>query len=120
MLSTCCGNLTPSCWHVEHYKPISDSSRLLFDTSNSHIIYPIIVDSLDPLANPDNMIGLIPPSSIAFVVPKGKRESYPKKLLMSVFEAWPVLILTMLLSILAGIILWLTVSTWFITINNLY
>ncbi|XP_031568614.1 uncharacterized protein LOC116303242 isoform X2 [Actinia tenebrosa] len=107
MLSKCCGNHTPSCWHLHHYEPISNPSRLLFEVSNAHIVYPVIVDSQDPLENPANMIGLIPPSSISFVVLKDKRESFPKKLLMSVFEAWPVLILTLLLSILAGIVLWL-------------
>jgi len=71
------------------------------------------VDKQDAAGNLDHkLISLIPPASIAFVVPRGKRESYPKKLLMSVFEAWPVLILTILLSLLAGVFLWL-LDTWF-------
>jgi len=111
MLTKCCGNHTPSCWQVMHHPPEKDPEQLLRVARDVHVIYPVIVDKQDAAGNLDhNLISLIPPSSIAFVVPRGKRESYPKKLLMSVFEAWPVLILTILLSLLAGVFLWLLVS----------
>jgi len=96
-----------------HHPPEKDPEQLLRVARDIHVIYPVIVDKQDAAGNLDhNLISLIPPSSIAFVVPRGKRESYPKKLLMSVFEAWPVLILTILLSLLAGVFLWL-LDTWF-------
>ena len=111
MLTKCCGNHTPSCWQVMHHPPEKDPEQLLRVARDVHVIYPVIVDKQDAAGNlVHNLISLIPPSSIAFVVPRGKRESYPKKLLMSVFEAWPVLILTILLSLLAGVFLWLLVS----------
>ena len=110
MLTKCCGNHTPSCWEMTHRAPEKDPEQLLQSAHNSHVIYPVIVDKQDATSLDYNLISLIPPTSIAFVVPRGKRESFPKKLLMSVFEAWPVLILTILLSILAGVLVWLLVS----------
>ena len=108
MLNKCCGN--QSCWQVMHLPPETDPQQILRVTRDSHVIYPVLVNKQDPANEKLNMIGLIPPASTAFVVPKGKRESYPKKLLMSVFEAWPVLILTLLLSVLSGVLLWILVS----------
>ena len=110
MLTKCCGNHTPSCWQVTYHPPVKNPEQLLRLSRDSHVIYPVIVDKQEAVSLDHNLISLIPPSSIAFVVPRGNRESFPKKLLMSVFEAWPVLILTILLSILAGVLLWVLVS----------
>ena len=110
MLNKCCGNYSLNCWKVIYEPPETDPEKLLRKARDSHVIFPVIVDKQEATNEKLNMISLVPPASIAFVVPKGKRESYPKKLLMSVFEAWPVLILTILLSILAGFFLWLLVS----------
>ncbi|XP_078348134.1 uncharacterized protein LOC144633195 isoform X1 [Oculina patagonica] len=112
MLNKCCGNHSSSCWQVKYAPPETDPEQLLRVTRDTHVIYPVLVDKQEAANEKLNMIGLVPPASIAFVVPKGKRESFPKKLLMAVFEAWPVLILTILLSILAGVFLWL-LDTWF-------
>lgn len=112
LLNKCCGNYSLKCWEVIYEPPETDPEQLLRRTSDSQVIFPVIVDKQEATDEKLNMISLVPPASIAFVVPKGKRESYPKKLLMSVFEAWPVLILTILLSILAGVFLWL-LDTWF-------
>ncbi|CAH3136821.1 unnamed protein product [Porites lobata] len=112
MLTKCCGNHTPSCWQVTYHPPVKNPEQLLRLSRDSHVIYPVIVDKQEAVSLDHNLISLIPPSSIGFVVPRGKRESFPKKLLMSVFEAWPVLILTILLSILAGVLLWV-LDTWF-------
>lgn len=97
-----------------HLSPVNDAEQLLRVARDSHVIYPVIVDKQEAGDLDRNLIGLIPSSSSAFVVPRGKRESYPKKLLVSVFEAWPVLILTILLSLLAGVFLWLLVSETFV------
>lgn len=110
LLNKCCGNYSLKCWEVIYEPPETDPEQLLRRTRDSQVIFPVIVDKQEATDEKLNMISLVPPASIAFVVPKGKRESYPKKLLMSVFEAWPVLILTILLSILAGVFLWLLVS----------
>ena len=110
MLTKCCGNHTPTCWQVTYHPPVKNPEQLLRLSRDSHVIYPVIVDKQEAVSLDHNLISLIPPSSIGFVVPRGKRESFPKKLLMSVFEAWPVLILTILLSILAGVLLWVLVS----------
>ena len=110
MLSKCCGNYSLNCWEVIYEPPETDPEQLLRKARDSHVIFPVIVDKQEATNEDLNIISLVPPASIAFVVPKGKRESYPRKLLMSVFEAWPVLILTILLSILAGVFLWLLVS----------
>lgn len=112
MLNKCCGNLTSSCWEVIHRSPETDPEQLRSTVKDSHIIYPVLVDKQDMTSENRHLIGLVPPGSIAFIVPKGEPDSYPKKLLMAVFEAWPVLILTILLSILAGAFLWL-LDTWF-------
>lgn len=110
MLSKCCGNYSLNCWEVIYEPPENDAEQLLRKARDSQVIFPVIVDKQEATNENLNIISLVPPASLAFVVPKGKRESYPKKLLMSVFEAWPVLILTILLSILAGVFLWLLVS----------
>lgn len=101
-----------SCWEVIHRSPETDPEQLRSTVKDSHIIYPVLVDKQDMASENRHLIGLVPPGSIAFIVPKGEPDSYPKKLLMAVFEAWPVLILTILLSILAGAFLWL-LDTWF-------
>lgn len=108
MLRQCCGNAT--CWQIQHDKqPVSDLQKLLsVGEMTSSIVYPILVDVQD---TSPNTVGLIPTSGVAFVVPKGKSQSYPMKLLQSVFDAWPVLILTFLLSVLAGIFLWAMVRS---------
>lgn len=95
-----------------HHPPETDPEQLLNTVKDSHLIYPVLVDKQDMASENHHLIGLVPPGSIAFVVPKGERDNYPKKLMMAVFEAWPVLILTILLSILAGVFLWLLVSVY--------
>lgn len=95
---------------MTYHPPVKNPEQLLRLSRDSHVIYPVIVDKQEAVSLDHNLISLIPPSSIGFVVARGKRESFPKKLLMSVFEAWPVLILTILLSILAGVLLWVLVS----------
>ena len=112
LLSKCCGNLTSGCWQMIHHSPETDPEQLLSTVKDSHLIYPVLVDKQDMASENHHLIGLVPPGSIAFVVPKGERDNYPKKLMMAVFEAWPVLILTILLSILAGVFLWLLVSVY--------
>ncbi|XP_068674888.1 uncharacterized protein [Montipora foliosa] len=112
MLGKCCGNEIPACWNISHYPPEKHAERLLSTARDSHVIYPIIVDKQEAADMERNLISLMPSTSIAFVVPRGQRESYPKKLLMSVFEAWPVLILAILLSLLAGAFLWF-LDTWY-------
>ena len=112
LLSKCCGNLTSGCWQMIHHPPKTDPEQLLSTVKDSHLIYPVLVDKQDMASENHHLIGLVPPGSIAFVVPKGERDNYPKKLMMAVFEAWPVLILTILLSILAGVFLWLLVSVY--------
>ena len=112
LLSKCCGNLTSGCWQMIHHPPETDPEQLLSTVKDSHLIYPVLVDKQDMASENHHLIGLVPPGSIAFVVPKGERDNYPKKLMMAVFEAWPVLILTILLSILAGVFLWLLVSVY--------
>lgn len=53
-----------------------------------------------------NLVPMVPGAGIAFVVFKGTRSL---EMLKSLFTTWPVLLLTLILSFIAGIIAWLLV-----------
>ncbi|KAK2569379.1 Potassium voltage-gated channel subfamily A member 10 [Acropora cervicornis] len=53
---------------------------------------------------PSNLVPMVPGAGIAFVVVKGTQSL---EMLKSLFTTWPVLLLTLILSFIAGIIAWL-------------
>ena len=100
MINMCCQNC-PVLQHEMTDKPdsISDSSA---------IVLPVMLNFKDTeLAL--QLVPLLPNTGVVFLIP-ARKKSYPMKMLKSVASTWPVLVLTLALSLLAGIIVWSLVS----------
>ncbi|EDO38516.1 predicted protein [Nematostella vectensis] len=91
-----CGELQHKTYEIGDVKPASD------------IEMPVIVNFKESgLRSQKNVVPMLPHTGVAFVVRRDRVEGdYSIQLLTSVFSAWPVLILTLLLSVLAGMIAW--------------
>ena len=57
-----------------------------------------------------NLVPVIPHTGIAFLVVKGNKGARSVEMLQSLFTTWPVLLLTLMLSLIAGIIAWFLVG----------
>ena len=53
-----------------------------------------------------NLVPLVPHTGIAFVVVKANKSNHSLQMLKSLLATWPVLVLTLILSLIAGIIAW--------------
>ncbi|XP_032235133.2 uncharacterized protein LOC5510092 isoform X2 [Nematostella vectensis] len=91
-----CGELQHKTYEIGDVKPASD------------IEMPVIVNFKESgLRSQKKVVPMLPHTGVAFVVRRDRVEGdYSIQLLTSVFSAWPVLILTLLLSVLAGMIAW--------------
>ena len=104
MMTLCCGSEQPSCWNLK-YNPVSSNSTIPRE-QRSDIFIPIVVGDFSKATH----VALLPPSGIAFVVPKLKPGAQASSLLTAVLEIWPLVILTVTLCVLSGIVIWALVS----------
>lgn len=64
-----------------------------------------------------NLVPIVPHAGIAFVVVKDTKSNHSLQMLKSLFTTWPVLVLTLILSLIAGIIAWSLVG-WISSIRE--
>ncbi|XP_031568601.1 uncharacterized protein LOC116303241 [Actinia tenebrosa] len=106
MLSQCCGFQNDDCGEVKHIKEYQ------YDIGDVGLEYdvkmPVLVNFKETgLRSQKNVVPMLPHTGVAFVVRRDRIEKdYSMQLLGAVFGAWPVLVLTLLLSVLAGVIAW--------------
>lgn len=110
MLSQCCGFQANGCGevkHIEEYQHDLGDVELQYDVK-----MPVLVNFKESgLRSQKNVVPMLPHTGVAFVVRRDRIEKdYSLQLLGAVFGAWPVLVLTLLLSVLAGVIAWALVS----------
>ena len=112
MMGVCCGQEDPKCWEFSYPGNQDELETDVANTSGvARITFPIIVPKRD-LNSPtydDLLVSLIPPSGVAFLTRRDAGRNQSKEVLMSVFNAWPALIMVLLFSILAGIVIWIMV-----------
>lgn len=82
------------------------------DEADADLELPVIVNlAADCNKNKQsNLAPMLPNIGIAFVVIKDKKSNYSLQMMKSLLATWPVLVLTLLLSLIAGIIAWSLVS----------
>ena len=101
-MSICCGTSDPPCWQLTY----SDKPILLNTTTpiekRAEIFIPTVVGEVSIATQ----VALLPTSGVAFLVPKAKPGAQASSLLKAVLEVWPLVILTVMLCILSGIIIW--------------
>ena len=61
------------------------------------------------MAGQRSFVPMLPPTGIAFVVVKSTKSEQSWRVIKSLLSTWPVLVLILIFSILAGIIAWLLV-----------
>ena len=66
-----------------------------------------------------NLVPMIPGAGITFVVVKGNKGTQSLEMLRSLFTTWPVLLLILMLSFIAGIIAWFLVGHFVILSRNI-
>ncbi|KAL9955906.1 hypothetical protein ACROYT_G037305 [Oculina patagonica] len=75
---------------------------------DSDIKLPVILNYKESgLHSQKKVVPILPYTGVAFVVKREDRKNFPIKTLSSIFSSWPVLVLTLLLSVLAGIVAWI-------------
>ena len=57
-----------------------------------------------------NLVPMVPHTGIAFVIVKNNKNNYSLQMLKSLLATWPILVLTLILTLIAGIIAWSLVS----------
>ena len=87
------------------------------DAYQADIILPVILNYKESgLSSQSKVVPILPNTGVAFVVKRADRKHLPIKILSSIFSSWPVLVLTLLLSVLAGIVAWILVCKCFIVV----
>lgn len=78
------------------------------DTADSDLFLPTIVNlEADCNTNkPTNLVPIVPNTGIAFVVVKNSKSNQSMGMWKSLLATWPVLVLTLFLSLIAGMIAW--------------
>ena len=98
MLTVCCG----ICWEIEYL----DSNDFL-DPTGSDLFVPVILNYKESgLSSQTNVVPILPHTGVAFVVITEEKKNLPVKILSSIVSSWPVLVLTLVLSVTAGIVAW--------------
>ncbi|XP_058972265.2 uncharacterized protein [Pocillopora verrucosa] len=87
------------------------SMKLIYNASShddADLHFPVIVNlEADHLmSSRKNLVPLLPQTGIAFLVLERSRSDYTWRIVKSLFATWPVLILILVLSLLAGIAAW--------------
>ena len=87
------------------------SMKLIYNASShddADLHFPVIVNlEADRLmSSRKNLVPLLPQTGIAFLVLERSRSDYTWRIVKSLFATWPVLILILVLSLLAGIAAW--------------
>ncbi|XP_066027656.1 uncharacterized protein [Pocillopora verrucosa] len=78
------------------------------DAYQADIVLPVILNYKESgLSSQSKVVPILPNTGVAFVVKRADRKHLPIKILSSIFSSWPVLVLTLLLSVLAGIVAWI-------------
>ena len=78
------------------------------DTADSDLFLPTIVN-LEADCNTNkstNLVPIVPNTGIAFVVVKNSKSNQSMGMWKSLLATWPVLVLTLFLSLIAGMIAW--------------
>ena len=57
-----------------------------------------------------HFVSLIKNPSVVYITKKESASAIPRKLIAAVWNAWPVLIMALLLSVVSGVMLWFLVS----------
>lgn len=87
------------------------------DAYQADIVLPVILNYKESgLSSQSKVVPILPNTGVAFVVKRADRKHLPIKILSSIFSSWPVLVLTLLLSVLAGIVAWILVCKCFIVV----
>ena len=85
--------------------------KMIYNTSShddADLYFPVIVNlEADRLVSSQkNLVPLLPQTGIAFLVLEGSKSDHTWRIVKSLFATWPVLILILVLSLLAGIAAW--------------
>lgn len=87
---------------------VSDGS---FST-DSDVVFPFYQENTLKAVENMSFVALINSPSVVYITKRQSTGGIPMKLLDAIFNSWPVLILAMLLSFMAGIFLWFLVSNF--------
>ena len=95
------------------------SMKLIYNASShddADLHFPVIVNlEADRLmSSRKNLVPLLPQTGIAFLVLERSKSDYTWRIVKSLFATWPVLILILVLSLLAGIAAWSLVGLFLI------
>ena len=60
-----------------------------------------------------DFVDIVDNPSVVYITKKEKVSAIPKRLILAIWMAWPVLLIALLLSLLSGVLLWFLVSTVF-------
>ena len=89
----------------------ADTFEVKYVESDSDITLPVILNYKETgLQSQNKVVPILPYTGVAFVVKREDKKNLPIKILSSIFSSWPVLVITLLLSVLAGIVAWTLVN----------
>ena len=109
-LNTCCGG----CTRISYIKPFSsieESSKWFYNTSFYSIMMPALT-----VANADTYFGnpflqVMNTPGVIYVTIDKSAEEFLNKTFQSISGTWPLAIITILLTVQGGILIWLLVSS---------
>lgn len=79
------------------------------DVKKADLEFPVVVNlgaDCNMKKHNSNLVPLVPHTGVTFVVVKGGKSNHSLQMVKSLFTTWPVLVLTLVLSLFAGMIAW--------------
>ena len=115
LIEFCCGE----CWKVNLTAKVSRQS-ITAGKIPSYIDIALPFSTVDAEAVEHGMtfVSLVANPSVVYITKKSSASAIPRKLIAAVWNAWPVLVMALLLSLVSGVFLWFLVSIMYLCVGR--
>ena len=110
-LGACCFN--SSCTNIRYLKPYTTANEVISLLSEVTVTIPVVLYSTAKSATGSTFIPLIKTKGVTYISSEDMSVLYFDKFIRSIVSNWPLFMISLLLALDAGIIVWLLVSIHF-------
>jgi hypothetical protein len=115
LIEFCCGE----CWKVNLTAKVSRQSITAGKIpSYIDIALPFSTVDVEAVEHGMTFVSLVANPSVVYITKKSSASAIPRKLIAAVWNAWPVLVMALLLSLVSGVFLWFLVSIMYLCVGR--
>lgn len=107
LLSRCCED----CWSINETRPVDFAEFYHYQPEMASLVLPYTISSTDQYYY-EGYVPILKAPSSTYVRKKQSWKVQSLKLMTTIFKAWPVLVMALLLSVISGVFIWF-LETWF-------